>query len=105
MNSGLPPAVATTRSIVVARALSSSDPITSEERKPDERFLRSVEDKIKISESGKISFRQEVVRKAMVAYKSHEKFTLNSHSRMREAIEQYVDREEKREHGCRYPPD
>src|SRR5205823_4593238 len=30
------------------------DPITSEERKPDERFLRSVEEKIRISESGKL---------------------------------------------------
>src|SRR6185295_19446014 len=44
------------------------DPITSEERKPDERFLRSVEEKIRISESGKLSFRQEVVRKAMGAF-------------------------------------
>src|SRR3954462_2867424 len=43
------------------------DPITSEERKPDERFLRNVEEKIRISESGKVSFRQEVVRKAMGA--------------------------------------
>jgi serine protein kinase len=46
----------------------------------DERFLRSVEEKIRISESGKHSFRQEVVRKAMVAFKSGEKFTLDSHS-------------------------
>ena len=53
-----------------------TDPITGESRAPDERFLRSVEDKIKISDSGKLSFRQEVVRKAMVAYKSGEKFTL-----------------------------
>lgn len=67
-----------------------TDPITSESRSADERFLRSVEDKIKISESGKQSFRQEVVRKAMVAYKAGEKFTLHSHSRLHEAIEQYL---------------
>jgi serine protein kinase len=67
-----------------------TDPITGESRPADERFLRSVEDKIKVSESGKMTFRQEVVRKAMVAYKTGEKFTLNSHSRMREAIEQYL---------------
>jgi serine protein kinase len=67
-----------------------TDPITGESRAPDERFLRSVEDKIKISESGKLSFRQEVVRKAMVAYKSGEKFTLDSHARLHEAIEQYL---------------
>ena len=67
-----------------------TDPITGESRAPDERFLRSVEDKIKVSESGKLSFRQEVVRKAMVAYKSGEKFTLDSHARLHEAIEQYL---------------
>jgi serine protein kinase len=67
-----------------------SDPMTGEERKPDERFLRSVEEKIRISDSGKESFRQEVVRKAMGAYKRGDKFTLDSHSRLREAIEQYL---------------
>lgn len=66
------------------------DPITNEERKPDERFLRSVEDKIDISESGKQSFRQEVVRKAMGAYKRGEKFALSSHARLQDAIKQYL---------------
>jgi serine protein kinase len=66
------------------------DPITGESRPPDERFLRSVEEKIKISESGKMSFRQEVVRKAMVAFKAGERFTLDNHSRLHEAIEQYL---------------
>jgi serine protein kinase len=67
-----------------------TDPMTGENRSPDERFLRSVEEKIKVSESGKQSFRQEVVRKAMVAFKAGEKFRLGSHARMREAIEQYL---------------
>jgi serine protein kinase len=66
------------------------DPITSEERKPDERFLRSVEEKIRISESGKLSFRQEVVRKAMGAYKRGEKFTLDVHAPLHDAVEQYL---------------
>jgi serine protein kinase len=66
------------------------DPITSEERKPDERFLRSVEEKIRISESGKLSFRQEVVRKAMGAFKRGEKFTLDSHAPLHDAVEQYL---------------
>ncbi len=66
------------------------DPITNEERKPDERFLRSVEEKIRISESGKLSFRQEVVRKAMGAYKRGEKFTLDSHAPLHDAVEQYL---------------
>jgi serine protein kinase len=67
-----------------------TDPMTGENRAPDERFLRSVEEKIKVSESGKQSFRQEVIRKAMVAFKSGEKFHLGSHARVREAIEQYL---------------
>jgi serine protein kinase len=66
------------------------DPITSEERKPDERFLRSVEEKIRISESGKLSFRQEVVRKAMGAFKRGDKFTLDSHAPLHDAVEQYL---------------
>ncbi|MEE9136062.1 MAG: serine protein kinase [Gammaproteobacteria bacterium] len=67
-----------------------TDPITGEGRPADERFLRQVEEKLKISESGKSSFRQEVVRKAMVSFKAGEKFTLDSHSRLHEAIEQYL---------------
>ena len=67
-----------------------TDPMTGENRAPDERFMRSVEEKIKVSESGKQSFRQEVIRKAMVAFKAGEKFRLSSHARVREAIEQYL---------------
>ncbi len=67
-----------------------TDPITSEEREPDERMLRAVEEKIHISDSGKHSFRQEVVRKAMGAYKRGEKFTLDSHAPLHDAIEQYL---------------
>lgn len=66
------------------------DPMTNEERKPDERFLRSVEEKIHISDSGKQSFRQEVVRKAMGAYKRGEKFTLDSHAQLHNAVQQYL---------------
>jgi serine protein kinase len=66
------------------------DPITNEERRPDERFLRSVEEKIHISDSGKQSFRQEVVRKAMGAFKRNEKFTLDSHALLHDAVQQYL---------------
>src|ERR1700761_5153375 len=55
-----------------------TDPMTGENRAPDERFMRSVEEKIKVSDSGKQSFRQEVIRKAMVAFKAGEKFRLAS---------------------------
>ncbi|GJI93527.1 protein PrkA [Duganella caerulea] len=66
------------------------DPITSEERRPDERFLRAVEEKISISDSGKQSFRQEVVRKAMSAYKRGQQFGLGSHAQLRDALQQYL---------------
>jgi serine protein kinase len=66
------------------------DPITNEERRPDERFLRAVEEKIHISDSGKQSFRQEVVRKAMSAYKRGERFGLGSHAPLRDALQQYL---------------
>lgn len=66
------------------------DPITGEAREANERFLRNVETKIGISDSGKTSFRQEIVRKALGAYKRGDKFTLAEHARLREAIEQYL---------------
>jgi serine protein kinase len=66
------------------------DPITSEERRPDERFLRAVEEKIHVSEAGKQSFRQEVVRKAMGAYKRGTQFTLESHLQLNDAVQQYL---------------
>jgi serine protein kinase len=67
-----------------------SDTMTGESRPPDERFLRSVEEKINISDAGKESFRQEVVRKAMVAFKAGEKFSLGSHGKLKDAVEQYL---------------
>ncbi|WP_051780742.1 prkA protein [Janthinobacterium agaricidamnosum] len=66
------------------------DPITNEERRPDERFLRAVEEKIHITDSGKQSFRQEVVRKAMGAYKRGETFGLGSHIQLHDAVQQYL---------------
>lgn len=67
-----------------------TDSLTGESREPDERFLRGVEEKINVSDSGKHTFRQEVVRKAMVAYKKGEKFSLDSHSRLKDAMEKYL---------------
>ena len=64
--------------------------LVSSATRPDERFLRSVEEKIRISESGKLSFRQEVVRKAMGAFKRGDKFTLDSHAPLHDAVEQYL---------------
>jgi serine protein kinase len=46
--------------------------------------------KIHISDSGKQSFRQEVVRKAMSAYKRGERFGLGSHAQLRDALQHYL---------------
>jgi len=40
------------------------DPLTEEERAPDEKLMRSIEDKVKVPESGKDAFRNEVFRKS-----------------------------------------
>ena len=66
------------------------DPITGDERRPDERLLRAVEEKIHVSDSGKQSFRQEVVRKAMGAFKRGEPFGLASHAPLRDAVQHYL---------------
>ena len=66
------------------------DPITGDERRPDERFLRAVEEKIHVSDSGKQSFRQEVVRKAMGAFKRGEPFGLASHAPLHDAVQHYL---------------
>ncbi|MEJ0007182.1 MAG: hypothetical protein WDM77_12660 [Steroidobacteraceae bacterium] len=67
-----------------------TDPITGETRPADERFLRQVRRRSRSRIPASCRFRQEVVRKAMVAFKTGEKFALSSHARMREAIEQYL---------------
>jgi serine protein kinase len=56
-----------------------------ESAEPDERLMRSIEEKVKVSESGKKSFRQEIFRKMLrsnMDYKSHPK--------LREALEKQL---------------
>ncbi|MBI5649833.1 MAG: protein prkA [Chloroflexi bacterium] len=67
-----------------------SDPITGEEVPPNEKLMRSIEDKVKVSESGKDAFRNEIFRKVAMAERRGEKFDYRSHDRLREAIERQL---------------
>jgi serine protein kinase len=58
---------------------------------PDERLMRSIEEKIKISDSGKRSFRQEVYRKMMRSARSNDgKFKYQEHPALKEALEKQL---------------
>ncbi|MFD2272508.1 hypothetical protein ACFS07_18755 [Undibacterium arcticum] len=67
------------------------DPITNEERKPDERFLRAVEEK-----NPDFGFRQAIIPAGGRAQghgrlqARRKKFTLDSHAQLHEAVQQYL---------------
>lgn len=58
-----------------------------EERQPNERLMRSIEEKIAITSSGKDSFRAEIYRKVMKSKAEIGKYDLGSHAKLREALE------------------
>lgn len=59
------------------------DPITDERKDPDEKFMRSIEESIGISENAKSQFRQEVL-----VYKATEpEFNYDTYEPLREAVE------------------
>ncbi len=66
------------------------DENTHEEVEPDEKLMRSIESKIAVSENGKDSFRNEVMRKVGMALRRGEKFRYEEHTRLREAIEKQL---------------
>lgn len=62
-----------------------------EEIEPDERLMRSIEEKIQVSESGKRSFRQEILRKMLrSAHNNDGDFNYKEHPRLREALEKQL---------------
>ncbi|MGE4413428.1 MAG: protein prkA, partial [Candidatus Caldatribacteriota bacterium] len=63
------------------------DPITEEEKDPDENFMRSIEEQIGVSTSSKSQFREDILIKLSSAAKRGETFRYNSHPRLKEAIE------------------
>jgi serine protein kinase len=66
------------------------DPVTEEEREPDEKLLRSIEEKVKVPESGKDAFRNEVFRKVAMAQRRGERFDYTTHEKLKEAIEKQL---------------
>jgi len=66
------------------------DKITGEEVPPDEKLMRSIEEKVQVPEHGKDSFRNEIFRKVAMAHRKGEKFDYTTHDKLREAIEKQL---------------
>ena len=66
------------------------DPITGEEVAPDEKLMRSIEDKVQVPEHAKESFRNEIFRKVAMANRRGEKFDYTSHEKLKKAIEKQL---------------
>jgi serine protein kinase len=67
-----------------------TDPITGEEVPPDEKLLRSIEEKVQVPEHGKDSFRNEIFRKVAMAHRHGEAFDYTSHDKLKTAIEKQL---------------
>lgn len=63
------------------------DPISSEEREPDEKLMRSIEEQIGISENQKRAFREEILIKISMLARKGKVFDYTSHQPLKEAIE------------------
>ena len=66
------------------------DPITGEEVPPNEKLLRSIEEKVQVPEHGKDSFRNEIFRKVAMANRHGETFDYTTHEKLKEAIEKQL---------------
>jgi predicted Ser/Thr protein kinase len=66
------------------------DPLTDQDIDPDEKLMRSIETKIGVSDEGKDSFRNEVMRKVAAALRRNQKFRYEDHTRLREAVEKQM---------------
>ena len=66
------------------------DPITGEEVAPDEKLMRSIEEKIQVPEYGKDSFRNEIFRKVAMAHRHGAQFDYTTHEKLKAAIEKQL---------------
>jgi serine protein kinase len=66
------------------------DPVTEEEREPDEKLMRAIEEKVKVPESGKDAFRNEIFRKVAMAQRRGDRFDYTTHEKLKEAIEKQL---------------
>ncbi|GIX47425.1 MAG: protein PrkA [Candidatus Tectimicrobiota bacterium] len=67
-----------------------TDPITGEEVPPDEKLMRSIEEKVNVPEHAKDSFRNEIFRKVAMAHRRGERFDYTRHEKLKEAIEKQL---------------
>jgi serine protein kinase len=67
-----------------------TDPITGEEVSPNEKLMRSIEEKVNVPEHGKDSFRNEIFRKVAMAHRRSEKFDYTTHDKLKDAIEKQL---------------
>jgi serine protein kinase len=67
-----------------------TDPITGEDAVPDERLMRSIEEKVQVPEHGKDSFRNEIFRKVAMANRRGEQFDYSTHEKLKAAIEKQL---------------
>ena len=58
-----------------------------EKKEPNERLMRSIEEKIEVTTSGKDSFREEVYRKMIRSKAEQGQYDLNAHTKLRQALE------------------
>jgi serine protein kinase len=63
------------------------DPLNGEEVEPDERLMRSIEEQIAVTESGKRAFREEILIRISSLARRGQTFTYDAHERLKEAIE------------------
>jgi len=63
------------------------DPLTGEERDPDEKLMRSIEEQIGVSENAKKAFREEIMIRLSSYARRGKTFDYTSHERLKEAIE------------------
>jgi len=63
------------------------DPVTGEERIPNEKFMRDIEEQIGISEKASKEFREEIIAKVADLALEGKKFDYQSHDNLKEAIE------------------
>ncbi len=63
------------------------DPYTGEDREPNERLMRSIEEKIEVTEALKDDFRREVMNYIAAASMDRQSFDYQSNDRLRRALE------------------
>lgn len=63
------------------------DPVTDDERDPDEKLMRGIEEQIGVSENSKREFRNELMINMGAALRNGRKFDYTSHPKLKESIE------------------